>query len=43
VFLVAHLTVTVDPPAELVADRVAGEEPEDGVRESAATDDRDDG
>ncbi|MEZ3164033.1 hypothetical protein ABNG03_07790 [Halorubrum sp. RMP-47] len=43
VFLVARLTVTVDPLAELVADRVAGEESEADARESTATDDRDDG
>ncbi|ELZ45976.1 hypothetical protein C464_11575 [Halorubrum coriense DSM 10284] len=43
VFLVARLTVTVDPLAELVADRVAGEASAEGGGESAATDGRDDG
>jgi hypothetical protein len=55
VFLVARLTVAVDPLAELVADRVAGEEPADESGEAGEadeataaetrdpTDDRDDG
>lgn len=38
VFLVARLTVTVDPLAELVADRVAGGG-EDGAADDAASDD----
>ncbi|GAA0722238.1 fatty acid desaturase [Halorubrum trapanicum] len=47
VFLVARLTVTVDPLAEAVADRVAGDGVDDAddageAREAAATDDRDD-
>lgn len=36
VFLVARLTVTVDPLAELVADRVAGTEPSGDVEPDAA-------
>ncbi|SDF33707.1 hypothetical protein SAMN04488067_103241 [Halorubrum xinjiangense] len=43
VFLVARLTVTVDPLAEAVADRVAGEASDGEADEPTATDDREDG
>jgi len=41
VFLVARLTVTVDPLADAVADRVAGDEADGDASESTATADHD--